>query len=197
MMRLFIGTPSHKGDPRVCVDWVTRLVQRLGIDLSAQVSIVAQCPWLDIARSLLVQEFLASDCTHLLFRDDDIEFEPETLRTLLTTKAPLACIPYRMRLAPHEWAVAAIGDQFYPGLGCALIERSVLERLVALYPELAYEQDGKTLHAFFLHTFIEDGGKRRLLKEDHAFWHRCHGIGAHVQLLPGRVVHAGVESLFH
>ncbi len=196
MDSLYFATPSHKGSSQDCVNWVSRLIAGMGIE--AKVGVVTNCPWIDVARSSLVAEFLRTDCGHLLFRDDDIDFDGSVLRRMLDLKTDIAAAPYRMRTPPHAWALRTDERGFvYPGLGCCLISRRVLTGLVDAHPELEYDNDGKKLVALFLHRFIDEDGVQKLLKEDHAFFYRAQTQGFKVDLLVGAEVrHGGVAATF-
>ena len=194
-MLLFIATPSHKGDAQVCVNWVTKLIQEIGIN--AKVNVVSNCPWIDVARSNLIAEFLKTECTHLFFRDDDIDIEPDVLKRMIETNVDIIVAPYRMRLKPYDWALRTEKGRVYPGLGCALISRQVITKMIEAHPELEYDEDGKKLYALFQHKFVKNKGIRKLLKEDHAFFYRIQKLGFKVNiLLNAKVNHGGILSQY-
>jgi hypothetical protein len=188
-MTICIATPCHRGSDEALgaiANWSAALVQALKLE-GAQLALVSNCPWLDAARADLVAAFLNTSCTHILFRDDDIFFEPDVLRRMLDAKAPIIVAPYRIRLPPHTWATG--------GLGAALIRRDVIEALRDQHPELRYYQEGEERCGLFHHMFVGQSTERRLLKEDHAFFHRVRGAGYSVVECAGaRVRHGDVES---
>jgi len=49
------------------------------------------------ARNMCVANFLNTDCTHLLFIDSDIEFEPDVIRRLVASQKDLACACYPLK----------------------------------------------------------------------------------------------------
>lgn len=49
------------------------------------------------ARNICVANFLLTDCTHLLFIDSDIEFEPDVIRRLVAAKKDVACACYPLK----------------------------------------------------------------------------------------------------
>ena len=53
--------------------------------------------FIDNARSLLVKEFLTTDCTHLFFIDADIGFEPDALAGLILADNPISVGVYPRR----------------------------------------------------------------------------------------------------
>lgn len=97
-------------------------------------------------RNILASAALANqDRTHLLFVDGDMEFRPETLFRMLDLEKPVVgCIYPRRKPATSVWDfVVDLGDEnqlqmangAIPvrglGMGLCLIQRTVLERLVA------------------------------------------------------------------
>jgi hypothetical protein len=112
------------------------------------------------ARNELRKQFLASDCTHLFFMDDDMGFPADTLTLLLSHDAPVAVGVYinNLRLREDITRLAPIGyikdpvehDKVRPlmlvdvvppriirvvlsGFGCALLKREVLEQVEIKY----------------------------------------------------------------
>lgn len=88
--RLFVATPMYGGN---CTGMFTRSMT----DLTAQcakMGIHIQCFFLfnesliQRARNYCVDEFLRSDCTHLLFIDADIAFNPKDVISMLAMQSP-------------------------------------------------------------------------------------------------------------
>jgi hypothetical protein len=50
------------------------------------------------ARNSAVAHFMVSDCSHLIFIDSDIEFQPEDVMRLVETQKPVICAAY-----PQKW----------------------------------------------------------------------------------------------
>lgn len=195
---ILFATPSHKcSDEQLgeLARWAVRMAQALQLT-EAKLSVVSNCPWLDCARADLVAEFLKSSCTHLFFRDDDIDLAPDVVAGLLKMQRPIAVAPYRMRSKPHAWALTMEDDRIVSaGLGAALIERGVIEMMVRRNPDLEYFQDGDKRCALFHHMLVGAGEGRTMLKEDHAFFARARACGFEVDALRGAVVnHGGIVS---
>lgn len=70
------------------------------------------------ARNLLVDTFLQSDCTHLLFIDSDIEFDPVDVITLLSlcdekTDKDVVCGPYPRKTISWPKVAKAVQEGFH------------------------------------------------------------------------------------
>lgn len=164
------------------------------------------------ARNSLTSKFLASDFSHMLFIDADLEWEPESVLKLLRANKDVVCGVYPKKAYPIKWplnfkkdaneninqcpATGVIEIAEAP-TGFLMIKRRVFEQMKAKYPELRYmgtpalspEEDVHT-HAFF-DTFIDkdhkapDGTPRpRLVSEDFGFCMRWTAMGGKVWLDP-------------
>lgn len=91
-------------------------------------------------REKMVRQFLKGDCTHLLFIDDDMGFNPNVLHILASRKLPIVGCNYRIRTPPAEFMAHRNGVEIqttrestgvepvdYLGFGMCLLERQVLE----------------------------------------------------------------------
>jgi hypothetical protein len=113
------------------------------------------------SRNELRKKFLASDCTHLFFMDDDMGFPPDALTLLLAHDAPVAVGVYInnlqltdtiVRPAPIAYIAGDEPETVKPlmlidvippriikiiltGFGCALIRRDVLEQVEIIFKE--------------------------------------------------------------
>lgn len=147
------------------------------------------------------------DPTHLLFIDADMGWEPDVIYRLLD-----ATNEYNLEFA----AVAGVRksdepilcfdffpgkQEFHPrcgflkvravGMAMALLKRSVIDRLVAAHPELAYRYVEDTEHALFLDMI--DGDLR--LTEDYAFCRRWTRLGGEIWLDPmSKLSHVGSKE---
>lgn len=98
--QLLIGTPCYGGNLSVNYFHAMRrllpLLEQQGI--SVTVKTLAQESLISRARNTIVAEFLGRpECTHLLFIDADIGFEPELVPRLLARGQPLVCAAYPMK----------------------------------------------------------------------------------------------------
>lgn len=197
--RVFFATPCYRSDPKLALHWATDVVQALALEgatVSAPVS-----PFLTTSQAQLIAQFRESACSHLFFREDDVYFKPEVLGRMLAAKMPAIVAPYLVRESDPprlETTVDDAGDVLSAGLGCALLERGVLEALWKKhYDELHYRQSGRELVDLTAELFVEREDGRQKMKGDHAFWHRVRGAGYRVAVLEDVIIdHAGEVSHF-
>ena len=83
--KLFVATPMYGGMAhglylKSCLD-LQGIMSRYGVDV--KFSFLFNESLITRARNYLVDEFLRSDCTHLLFLDSDIHYNPQDVVALL------------------------------------------------------------------------------------------------------------------
>jgi hypothetical protein len=191
---IYFATPCHRGTKEM-IGAIANKAAKITSDLAikgAQCGIVTNCPWLDAARADLIAGFLNTDCKYLFFQDDDISIESNIIKRMLDMDRDIVVAPYKMRLPPHSWAITQNnGQTINAGLGCALIRRSVVDKMIQDYPELTYDQDGQERVGLFHHIILN----KNMLKEDHAFFYRALKSGFRINCLDNATVdHAGVIS---
>lgn len=111
------------------------------------------------ARNAAVAHFLASDCSHLMFIDSDIEFDSESVIKLLNHNKEVIAGVYPKKYYVMERMFTAEEVVDYPiagqvnlnneGLveseylptGFLMIEKVVFEKMIKAYPELKYSND--------------------------------------------------------
>lgn len=113
------------------------------------------------ARNAAAAEFLDSDCTHLLFIDSDITFEPEDVLKLISSNKEVIGAPYPKKYlkfenfkkeAPNEIVDFAISGSYkfhtdkilemdQIATGFLLIKKNVFKELISTYPDLEYIND--------------------------------------------------------
>lgn len=97
---LLIGTPCYGGNLSVNYFHAMRrllpLLEQQGVAVS--IKTLAQESLISRARNTIAAEFLGrKECTHLLFIDADIGFEPELVSRLLARGQPVVCAAYPMK----------------------------------------------------------------------------------------------------
>lgn len=94
--KLFVGTPMYGGSclgmyMKSCLDLQSICVQ-YGVDL--KFSFLFNESLIQRARNYIVDEFLRSDCTHLMFIDADIGFNPIDIIAMLAMDKDITGAPY-------------------------------------------------------------------------------------------------------
>jgi hypothetical protein len=174
-MKILVGTPTYNG--QLTTNYTGSLLalwSELGDRLDWKTTSGTLVAW---ARNTLASLVLASDHTHLLFVDSDIDFPPSLIRRMLAFDAPIvsAVCPHRT-LDPHRFHAMARThadagsawarslsfilelqephierDGFYranrTGTGLMLIKREVFETLKQAYPDL-YRPAAGTYYEF-------------------------------------------------
>lgn len=155
-------------------------------------------------RNILASMFLESNCSHLMFIDADIEFDPDSVIRMLRMDKDLIVGAYPKKTLPIQYAInLKIMDPTTGRLnedngavevldastGFFMVHRRVFEKLIQAYPELIIKNDSAIdpkyhphLYALFDTLLDEDDG--RYLSEDYTFIRRYQKIGGKVWLDP-------------
>lgn len=177
---LFIGTPMYAskchGKYLYSVLSLVALCNQIGV--RTVFSSICNESLVQRSRNYIVDEFLRSQFSHMIFIDGDIEFPPEYVLTLLLSGKDLIGAPYANKnfsweqvrnivLSGHSENLNSVAGQMsYHGklgdvvetnvltTGFMLIGRNMLERLIIAYPEYSYKPDHLGLTSF--------NGKRRI-----------------------------------
>ncbi|MCX8003377.1 MAG: hypothetical protein N2688_00215 [Burkholderiaceae bacterium] len=162
------------------------------------------------ARNRVVAEFLASDCSHLLFVDSDIGFTAHAALRLLAHDRPLIGGLYRKKslervefaanwwpsedgTAPRDPRTGAI-RVLNVATGFMAIRRDVILRMVEAFPQLRYEvhpaegEGAWTAHLYALFDCWIDPATRSYWSEDYGFCARWRALGGEVWADPGIVL---------
>ena len=180
------------------------MLERLGVHHRAQ--FVIGNSNLPRARNELVAEFLATDCTDMIFVDSDMGWGPEAAVRLLGSAQPLIGAAGRKRADkpnsdPSVWCVRLLGDQVHQdetgamevagvGTGFLKISRAVFERLIEAHPDWklrGFESMPDQVRAQY-HRFFRFG-------EDFGFCDAWRRMGGAVWVDPDiRLSHAGAHD---
>lgn len=181
----FIATPTH--DARIHSVYAHGLVSAW--------SIFGGCRWstcngtsLSRQRDRLVAEFAASDCTHLLFVDSDIQWDAGHAIKLVETgedfiggtycrKGPQKALTANL-LGNWRGDLAEVG---HVGTGFLLVSRAAIEKMLSAYAGDAYESAGQAFVSLFAQN-IDEG------TEDVSFCRRWRAIGGRVWMHTGVVL---------
>jgi len=202
-VRLFIATPAYGGkldDIYVhgLVDTIPRL---LSAGIGFQFRTIPNESSIEKARNIMLQEFLESGTTHLLFIDADMGWNGnDVMRLIMHDKDVVAAAGVRKAEGPPSFclnipsikqcmetgtlSVAEVGT------GMMLISRRCVEKMVKAYPELRWRdrQSGKVFPHLFQFTNQPTGpkteehprGAPELWSEDFTFCQRWRELGEEV-----------------
>ncbi len=162
-------------------------------------------PSVERARNILTQNFLESDCTHILFVDADIGFASEDVARIASHNEGVVggLYPLKNQDPTVKWCLNALEPSPAPtpeglqqvkyiGTGFLCVRRDVFERIADFNGYLLdYRQDFPPHR--IEHAYWRQGvAGRRFLTEDWMFCHLCHQIGIPVFADTGVVLkHAG------
>lgn len=182
-MVVFFGTPSY--DKTLSVDHHHSMVEsallltRLGIEM--QLHVLAGNCFLGLARNKIVEAFLASSATDLLFVDADIGFDPKVLPRLLNYSQEIVggLAPKRDTQSESCYHQNAMTGRVVDGLFETLelptafmrLKRSVFAKLKKPYfrAESSEEEYGEDI--YFCRRWCETG-ERLWIDSDISFSHR-------------------------
>jgi hypothetical protein len=126
--KLFVATPMYGGMAhglyvKSCLD-LQAVMSKYGVD--TKFSFLFNESLITRARNYLVDEFLRSDCTHLLFIDSDIHYDPRDVIALMALDKDVIGGPYPKKAI--NWGNIASAARKHPDL-----EPKELETLVGEY----------------------------------------------------------------
>jgi hypothetical protein len=151
-MKVFIATPMYGG----VTGSYAKSMFHAGLDckehgIEVDLRIIRNSCFVDLARSILVKQFLETDCTHMLFIDSDIGFEPHAVAGLVEAGLPLCGGVYPKRETKKHFTATVYEplEQKGPWLrvkrfatGFMCIERRVLEEMSKRAPICAIRKNG-------------------------------------------------------
>jgi hypothetical protein len=212
---VFIATPIARHPVRqytVAAIKTTVLLMKMGIGLEFEW--VVGSSNLPRVRNELVAKFLASDCTDLLFIDDDMGWEPNDVMRLLASDQPVIGIvgakkvelpdddirKYCCRWLGQEITQDAMGaiEVLSIGTGFLKIERRVFEALIAAHPEWKLPGDPKMSDAeranyYRFFKFPHDDPDE--LGEDYDFCKSWRSLGGRIWVDPTtNLIHVGEKE---
>jgi len=126
--KLFVATPMYGGMAhgmyvKSCLD-LQAVMTRYGVE--TKFSFLFNESLITRARNYLVDEFLRSDCTHLLFIDSDIHYNPQDVIALMALDKDVIGGPYPKKSI--NWGAVASAARKHPDM-----EPKELETLVGEY----------------------------------------------------------------
>lgn len=168
---VFIATPSHG---RVTIEYAASMAKQIQYlnrcNVNYQYYLHGGNSMIDFARNICVSEFMLSSCSHLLFIDDDLEWDHKELVKMLAMGLPIIGGTYGKKngeemahidkCGPKKRMFGCTEAEALP-TGFLLIERNVFSEISKKHPELKFKHKDDRLsehmHAFFKTQIHEDG----------------------------------------
>ena len=206
--KLFIGIPAYDGkiNIKLAYNIAALMPKALQFGVSVKLGDVSGCSIITMARNQLVHEFLKTDATELLFIDSDVIATADDVLRLMAQSGgkDITAGAYPRRSKDKNFFADLYFDENQDlefdgslmrlervGTGFMLIQRHVIEAMVAAHPEWFYDFKGEQVCGVF--DFQNKDG--RYLGEDYLFCDRAreHGFKIHIDVdisLP----HVGTEA---
>ncbi len=206
--KLFIAIPAYDG--KVSIKLAYTLAQLMPMALRVGVSVklghVSGCSIITMARNMLVDQFLKTDCTDLLFIDADVIAEPDHILRLMAQSGDkditAGAYPRRRKdkMFFMDLHYDENGDLEFDGsmmrinrvgTGFMLVRRNVVEAL-AERAQTYLGQDGVSQMANVFEFQLKDG---MFVGEDYAFCDAARALGYKVWLdVEISLPHVGTEE---
>lgn len=206
--KLFVAIPAYDGKVNIKLAYTLAQLMPLALrhGISVKLGHVSGCSIITMARNMLVDEFLKSDCTDLLFIDADVIAEPDQILRLMAQSLDkditAGAYPRRRRdkMFFMDLHFDDNGDPEFQGsmmriqrvgTGFMLIKRHVLEHVANLAPKYI-GQDGKG-HVAGVFEFSYQGDK--FVGEDYTFCDKATELGYKVWIdVEISLPHVGTEE---
>ena len=195
---VYVAMPCYDSVHRDTVVSLMKLFSKFReVGISSQFNIV-KSSLVHHCRNLLTCAFLQSECTHMLFIDADVEFEPEAILRMLVVQKDIVCTPYRIKMADPRKIKYAVDFEdekkisLLPGeiveveqgpAGLMVIHRKVFDKLMKVHPEMSIKFHGditKDLNSKYMYNFWDTtfNSKTGLWKgEDLSFCDLARSVG--------------------
>lgn len=197
---VLIATPSRDG--RVEARYMSAVLQTFDLlrqnGIGHNIHMVLGNSLIADARNRLVQGFMKSNHTDLLFVDDDMVWQPEAVLRLLAWDVPFVGVAARRRKPETSFCIdfgtriEARGELVtaeHVGTGFLRLRRDCLEAMIQAYPDRhVKDENGETYYCLF-DTGIAPN--RNYVGEDVFFCSRWKAIGGEVLVDP----HIPIEHL--
>ena len=200
MDQLYIATPTYDGS--VTMAYAQSLLRTYencrvnGIDVYTDYH--AGCPYVDLARNILVHRFLKSTAQAMLFIDADMGFEHTAAAKLFKLGLPLVGGVYPRKQDIEGYPIGTL-EQFngecqeatFLPTGFMLIRREVFEALRDRCTTFPDDFTGERIHVYFQVGYYLGG----MVGEDVEFCLRYRRVGGKAWLYPDiKFEHHGVKA---
>ena len=208
--RLFIGIPAYDGKLNIKTAFALAqlMPKAMQLGVSILLSDLSNCSIITMARNALVNEFLKSDATELLFIDADVVVTPDDILRLMAQSGgkDITAGAYPRRAKDSKFFADLYtdnnGDLEFDGslmrvkrvgTGFMLIQRHVIEKLIVAHPEWIYDNKGTYERMAAVFDFAIVDGK--YVGEDYLFCDRATQMGFTVHIdVDISLPHVGQET---
>lgn len=207
---LFVAIPAYDGKLNIKTAFALAqlMPKALSLGVSVFLSDMSGCSIITMARNSLVNEFLKTDATDMLFIDSDVIVTPDDVLRLLCqhTGRDVTAGMYPRRASDKKFFLDVHyddnGDLEFDGslmranrvgTGFMMISRSIIEKMVANHPEWKYEnKDGNGTVSALFDFAVKDG---KFVGEDYLFCDRVRDIGGTIWVdVDISLPHIGTEA---
>ena len=208
--KLFIAIPAHDGRLNIKTSFALCqfMVEAARLGIKVYLSDLSNCSIITMARNALVNEFLKTDATELLFIDSDVIVNPDAILRLMAQSGDkdVTAGAYPRRAKDKKFFTDVYfndaGDVEFDGslmrvervgTGFMLIQRHVVETLIKNHPEWMYKNTvtGEEMSAIFDFKIV-DG---KYVGEDYLFCDRVRADGFKVHIdVEISLPHVGSET---
>lgn len=211
---VFIATPCYGGmitdQYFLSIFRTTQVLMKYGIKF--RITTLRNESLISRARNILTAMFLESDCTHMLFIDADIEFDPDSVLRALAYDKDILAGAYPKKALPIQYAINfkfldkdkkkiriehGAAEILDASTGFFLVKRRVYLKLIEAHPELHYKNDSNlhvntSKYCYALYDTMLDSKDNRYLSEDYTFCRRWQKLGGEIWLdLNTKLNHVG------
>jgi hypothetical protein len=208
--KLFIAIPAYDGKLNIKTAFALAqlMPEAAKFGVSIYLADMSNCSIITMARNALVNEFLKTDCTDMLFIDADVVVTPQDILRLLAQSGgkDITAGAYPRRAKDKKFFADLYwddnGDLEFDGslmrvkrvgTGFMMIQRHVIESMIATHPEWTYENKGKDEHLSAVFDFAIVDGK--YVGEDYLFCDRATQMGFTVYIdVDISLPHIGTEA---
>lgn len=188
--KLFIGIPTYDGKLSIKLAYTLAALMPMAMQhgMSVKLGHVSGCSIITMARNMLVDQFLDSECTDLLFIDSDVIARPEDILRLMAQSGDkdITAGSYPRRARDKKFFMDLYFDENNElefdgammriqrvGTGFMLIRRHVVED-IANRSEKYLGQDGIGQVANVFEFTMQDG---KFVGEDYTFCDKARSLG--------------------
>lgn len=194
MTKIHFLTPCYGGNiTEVCFSsYLGFTIMAMQNNINFQIDTLSNESNVNRARNSCAAKFLSGDCTHLMFVDADIQFDPKDIVKLINHNKDIVGGIYPQKTLPPKMVVNTIdnakteGDLIEVGTlgtGFMLVKRRVFEEMIAhgatpYVDDIGLTQEENSNQYDFFQCTIDSKG--RYLTEDWSFCRRWRELGGSI-----------------